>query len=201
MIKKLILIIVFFSICFSVQNNCLTSVFFIIKSIPIYSCSQEFMRYADSLGLKESGNNPDIINEIRCFAEHQWKEQTLKWLGFNIKLKNFRDNPRQIFPRTLQIEALKALIDTNKVLLEPYKFYVGTIIDSVLITESGLLATCHLGGPKSVKKYLLSRGNYLIIDGMRLEIKHSKKHSVFNSRDIFGTTIKDYLKEFQGFSI
>jgi hypothetical protein len=154
-------------------------ILFITKSEPIY---KGFQHYADDLGWWESRNNPDMVNSIGCFAEHQWKESTLAYLGYkDVTLKRFLDDPG-IFPRERQLEALMALIDTNKVRLEPYKFYIGHTIKGVIITKSGLLAACHLGGFESVKLFLKSNGK-------------------INKHDRFGTSIKDYIKLFEGYRL
>jgi hypothetical protein len=172
-------------------------IFYIAESSP---CIRGFNNYSDDLGYFESRNDTTIVNKIGCFAEHQWKQSTLRYLGYNITLKKFKKDP-SIFPRSMQREALKTLIDTTKFDLESYKYYIGTIIDGVYISESGLLAACHLGGAKSVKKYLLSNGTYILIDGLRLDIKHSKCQVKSNSKDIFGTSVKDYIKQFAGYNI
>lgn len=178
--KKLFLIII--SLC--TFNAMLTApnspvVIPLILNEPL---TKGFANYADDLGWYESGNNPDTINSIGCFAEHQWRESTLKELGYrDITLKRFRQNPL-IFPRDMQREALKALTDTNKVKLEPYKFYIGHIISGVKITESGMIAACHLGGFNSVKEFLESNGK-------------------INHHDRYGTSIKDYIVKFRNYRL
>lgn len=161
-----------------------------------------FKHYADDLGYVESRNNPFIVNKIGCFAEHQWKESTLHCLGYTeITLRRFKKDPVGVFPRKIQLEALKALTDTNKVCLEPFECYVGTVIDNVTVTWSGLLAASHLAGTKNVKKYLLTNGKYVIIDGMRLEILSISKRHKKNAKDMNGTSVKDYLSQFAGYNI
>lgn len=173
----------------------------VIYIIETPACVKGFTHYADDLGYDESRNDITIINEIGCFAEHQWKQTTLRYLGYNnITLSEFKKDP-SIFPKEIQREALRKLIDTTKFELRSYKYYIGTVIDDVEITESGLIAACHLGGIKSVRKYLLSRGQYLLIDGFRINIKHSKKQVKFNSHDIFGTYISDYIEKFNFYSL
>lgn len=162
-----------------------------------------FQHYTDDLGYLESRNNPKIVNKIGCFAEHQWKQSTLWTLGYtDITLKKFRKDPVGVFPRSMQIEALKALTDTNKVCLEPFECYIGTVIDDVTITWSGLLAASHLAGAKNVKKYLLTNGRYIIIDGIGIvEILSIKKKHKKNAKDMNGTSIKDYLSQFAWYNI
>jgi hypothetical protein len=59
---------------------------------------------------------------------------------------------------------------------------VGTTINGTVITWSGLIAAAHLGGAGSVIKYLNTNGNY-------------------DASDMNGTSISDYIREFQGYNI
>lgn len=175
-----------------------------VAYIAEYPPSQKgFQHYADDLGYHESRNNPFIVNKIGCFAEHQWKESTLHCLGYTeITLRRFKKDPVGVFPRSTQLEALKALTDTNKVHLEPFECYVGTVIDDITITWSGLLAASHLAGTQNVEKYLLTNGRYIIIDDIGIvDILSIKKKHKKNAKDMNGTSIKDYLSQFAGYNI
>ncbi len=59
---------------------------------------------------------------------------------------------------------------------------VGKKIHGITITESGILAAAHLSGAGNVKKFLRSGGSF-----------------AFN--DAFGTSIKDYMKKFEGYDV
>jgi hypothetical protein len=142
----------------------------------------EFSRFINDLGYRESGNNWLSVNKIGCFGEWQFAESTLKYLGFRkITLKKFRANPN-IFPRELQTEALKALIKVNLVYLKDYEHFKGDSIRGIAITKSGLIAASHLGGAGSVQKFLRSGGK-------------------INKKDLFGTSVSDYLKRFSSYEI
>lgn len=137
----------------------------------------EFDRFINDLGQRESGNNWLCINRIGCFGEWQFAESTLRYLGFRkITLKQFKKNP-DIFPRELQVKALKTLIRINLVLLTDYEHFIGDSIKGILITKSGMIAASHLGGARSLKMFLNSNGR-------------------INPKDLFGTSIFDYLKRF-----
>ncbi len=138
---------------------------------------KEFNDFINHLGFKESRNNWTIINSINCFGEWQIAHSTLIHLGYGYITPNeFRDNPF-IFPRKLQIEVLKTLISINELSLKPYENYIGTTINGILITKSGLLAGMHLGGLSGIKYFLMSNGN-------------------IDKTDENGTKISDYIKEF-----
>ena len=142
----------------------------------------EFTRFINNLGYRESGNNWLSVNQIGCFGEWQFAETTLKYLGFRkITLKRFRTNPF-IFPRELQAEALKSLIRVNLIYLKDYEHFKGVTIRGILITKSGMIAASHLGGAGSLKKFLDSGGRV-------------------NKKDVFGTSVSDYLKRFSAYDL
>ena len=143
---------------------------------------KEFSRFIHDLGYKESGNNWQSINLIGCFGEWQFEESTLKYLGYRtITLRKFKTNP-EVFPRELQLKALKTLIRVNLLHLIDYEHFIGDSINGVVITKSGMIAASHLGGAGSVQKFLNSNGR-------------------MNSKDVLGTSICDYLKRFRNYDI
>ncbi len=142
----------------------------------------EFSRFIEDLGFRESGNNWQSVNQIGCFGEWQFDESTLKYLGYKkITLKRFRANP-EIFPRDLQLKVLKTLIKVNLNFLMDYEHFIGKTINGVVITKSGMIAASHLGGAGSLQKYLNSNGK-------------------INKKDLFGTSIYDYLKTFSYYDL
>jgi hypothetical protein len=142
----------------------------------------EFSRFINDLGYRESANNWLCINLIGCFGEWQFAESTLKYLGFKkVTLKKFKKNP-EVFPRELQRRALKTLIDVNLAFLANYERYIGKTIKGVVITKSGMIAAAHLGGAGSVKKFLTSSGK-------------------MNNKDCLGTSIYDYMKKFSNYDL
>jgi hypothetical protein len=142
----------------------------------------EFSRFVNDLGSRESGNNWLSINRIGCFGEWQFDESTLHYLGYRkITLKKFKSNP-EIFPRELQLKALKTLIKVNLTFLMDYEHFIGDSINGIRITKSGMIAASHLGGAGSLQKFLNSNGR-------------------INKKDILGTSIYDYLKRFSSYDL
>jgi hypothetical protein len=142
----------------------------------------EFSRFINDLGYRESRNNWLSVNLIGCFGEWQFAESTLKYLGYRkITLNKFKVNPN-IFPRELQLKALKNLIKINLSYLMNYEHFIGDTIKGVPITKSGMIAASHLGGAGSLKRYLNSNGR-------------------INSKDVLGTSIYDYLKDFRFYNL
>jgi hypothetical protein len=142
----------------------------------------EFLRFMTDLGRRESGNNWLCINRIGCFGEWQFAESTLQYLGFKkITLKKFRANPG-IFPREMQMKAMRTLIRANLTLLTDYECFIGDTIKGILVTRSGMIAAAHLGGAGSLKKYLITKG-------------------AIDHHDSFGTAISSYLRKFNCYEL
>jgi hypothetical protein len=178
--KAITVLLIFISSCLILSGPNIGSTKIPIALYP--PLIKGFQHFSDDLGYRESLNNPDTINIIGCFGEHQWKESTLRYLRYkDITLRKFRKNP-DIFPESVQEEALKSLIEVNKALLRPYECYIGSTIKGVEITHSGLIAACHLAGFNNVRKFLLTNGKT-------------------NKRDCFNTSVKSYLQQFQGYKL
>ena len=137
----------------------------------------EFECFVNHLGLRESNNNWKAINTKGYIGEWQFGYGTLKTLGYGyITPEKFKDDPN-IFPRSLQKQVLRELVDVNIGELVSYEKYIGTTINGVKITRAGLIAAAHLGGMVSVQKFLTS-------------------HGVIDFKDIYGTKTSDYIREF-----
>jgi hypothetical protein len=142
----------------------------------------ELSRFINDLGYRESENNWLSVNRIGCFGEWQFAEATLRILGLKkITLKKFKANPH-IFPREMQLEALKELIKLNLNYLRNYEHFIGDTIKGVVITKSGMIAASHLGGAGTLIEFLNSNGKV-------------------NRKDIFGTSIYDYMKKFSAYEL
>lgn len=143
---------------------------------------RQFALFVDHLGMRESGNQWKIINQINCIGKYQFAYVTLKTLGYpEITPYRFRVNP-EIFPEDIQYQVLLALFKYNETALKDYMQYIGQSIGGVIITKSGMLAGAHLGGAGSVKLFIESGGR-------------------INKRDINGTSVKTYMQEFSIYTI
>lgn len=142
----------------------------------------ELSRFILDLGRSESHNNWMAVNLIGCFGEWQFAESTLKRLGYRkITLKKFKADPN-VFPRDLQLQALKGLIKINLHYLRNHKHRIGDTINDAVITKSGMIAAAHLGGAGTVMAFLDSDGK-------------------INRKDVLGTSIFDYMKRFSGYDL
>ncbi len=159
----------------------------------------ELELFCNQIDYDESRNNWLEVNIIGAFGAPQFMYKTLKGLGYgHITLKKFKKDP-SIFPPELQRKVLKSLIASNTAIMSEYiKKYEGfeiinissysldpirdSNIEIIKVTKSGILAACHLGGPKSVKLYLDSGGK-------------------INKKDLFKTSIEDYMKRYSNFNL
>ena len=107
-------------------------------------------------------------------GKYQFGSETLRILGI-------RDTISFLRSRKLQEKAFLANLSRNKwELRKEITKYSGKIINGIEITESGILASAHLGGPGSVKRFLKTNGRR-------------------KCKDSYGTSIKEYMKDFAGY--
>lgn len=133
-----------------------------------------FAGFKEALGFKESRNDYSVINKFGYLGKYQFGRSTLSLLGIH-------DTEAFLASPVLQEKAFIANTSRNKwVLRKDIKRFVGKEVNGILVTESGILAAAHLGGPGSVKRYLRSGG----VDGFR---------------DAFGTSLKSYMTKFGGY--
>lgn len=135
---------------------------------------KSFIAFKQAVAYKESQGKYDIVNDFGYMGKYQFGGSALRTVGITNR-KEFLNNP------VLQEEAFKALLAINKHELQnEIEKYSGKVINGTEITESGILASAHLLGAGSVKRYLRSNGQVRITDG-------------------YGTTMRSYMKKFGGY--
>ena len=135
---------------------------------------KSFTGFKEQLGFKESQNDYFRVNTLGYLGKYQFGKSTLELIGID-DAKHFLNTPE------LQEKAFIANAERNKwVLRRDIKRFVGKRINGIMVTESGILAAAHLAGPGGVKKYLRSYGSD-------------------SFEDAYGTSIKYYMKRFQGY--
>ena len=137
---------------------------------------KSFVGFKEALGFKESQGRYFIKNSLGYLGKYQFGRSTLEVLGvYNTNF--FINNP------LVQEKAFEANLSRNKwVLRRDIKRFVGKTISGVKVTESGILAAAHLGGPGNAKKFLRSYGS--------------------NSfKDAYGTSVRYYMKKFAGYDV
>ncbi|AVR43893.1 peptidoglycan-binding protein LysM [Christiangramia fulva] len=137
---------------------------------------KSYVGFKEAVAFKESQGNYKNINEYGYLGKYQFGKGTLKLLGIYDTVE-FLESP------ALQEAAFYANASRNKWILQrDIKRFDGKTINGVKVTESGILAAAHLAGPGSVKKYLRSWGAQAFSDA-------------------FGTSIRNYMKRFQGYDV
>lgn len=133
-----------------------------------------FIAFKEAIGFKESNGHYSKVNTLGYMGKYQFGTSTLRTVGIHDN-SAFLNNPR------MQEKAFVALIKRNKSELKnEIKHYSGKVVAGVKVTESGILAAAHLGGPGSVRKFLKSNGRK-------------------QSKDTYGTSVKTYMKKFGGY--
>ena len=131
--------------------------------------------FLQAMGKRESSNNYRAVNRFGYMGKYQFGKSTLKTLKIKVSKEEFLNNP------DLQEEAMHKLLLYNQKKLKKYiEKYDGKIVHGVFVTESGLLAAAHLGGPGSVRKWF--RTGAVRKDGN-------------------GVKITSYMKNFSGYSL
>jgi len=131
--------------------------------------------FLNDIGFRESSNRYNVVNQYGYMGKYQFGIKTLRQIGIETTKKEFLSSP------DLQEEAMITLLKANQHnLRRQIKKYDGKLVNGILVTESGLLAAAHLGGPGSVKKWLRSGEDF---------------------RDGNGTKITSYIKTFNGYDL
>ena len=135
---------------------------------------KNLIRFLEDLGHSESRGRYDIENSYGYLGKYQFGMSTLKGLGYKISDKDFLNSPH------IQEEAMLKLLNHNKKHLKKYiERYQGKNIRGIFITESGILAAAHLGGPRNVKRWF---------KGKRF-------------KDGYGTSLSDYMDKFSNYDL
>ena len=141
----------------------------VIKEVPNLNL------FLNDIGFRESSNRYNVVNQYGYMGKYQFGIKTLRQIGIETTRKEFLSSP------DLQEEAMITLLKANQHnLRRQIKKYDGKLVNGILVTESGLLAAAHLGGPGSVKKWLRSGEDF---------------------RDGNGTKITSYIKTFNGYDL
>mgnify|MGYP000456647443 CR=1 FL=1 len=150
------------------------SIFLEYKNIPFVG--KMYNGFREAIAFKESQGKYGVVNSLGYMGKYQFGRATLE--RFNIyDTKRFLQTPE------LQEDAFLALCSVNKwILRKDINRSVGKKIDGITITESGILAAAHLAGAGNVKKFLRSGGDFYFADA-------------------YGTSVRNYLKQFSGYDV
>ena len=127
-----------------------------VAKLPLVKNHSSFL---SAIGHRESTNNYKAVNQFGYLGKYQFGRKTLNAIGLDsVSNREFLANP------SIQEEAMTILLRKNRhTLRREIRKYVGDTINSIYITESGILAAAHLAGAGNVKKFF--RRGYEFKDG------------------------------------
>ncbi len=168
-----------------------------LANITYYS-KGTYNDYFEALGSRESSNNYYAVNQYGYLGKYQMGEAALIQAGYykydGSKVNNWTgewtskaqvsyagSKNKFLNNKTAQENAVRIYTQKNWELIKHYKLhkYVGTTINNIKITESGLLAGAHLLGIGNLRKFILNNS-----------IK----------KDANGVSITSYIKAFGGYN-
>lgn len=131
--------------------------------------------FLEAVAQSESNNNYSCVNKLGYLGKYQFSKVLLRDLGIKVSKEEFISNPK------IQEFAMRKLLYHNKhILRKEIAMFDGKEVNGVFVTESGILAAAHLGGPKSVKLFL---------------------YKGVNKKDAMGTKVSSYMKKFSGYRL
>ena len=169
--------------------------------LPAQAATKSYVDYLHALGKRESGNNYSIANSLGYLGRFQFGEAALTDCRFyagdgtrkNDWMGRFRDeavaqgvSSRSDFLATPKFQDYAILrfneIQWATIVRIDLPQYIGRTVGGVTITRSGMLGGAHLVGPGALKKFLVSNGANVPVDGN-------------------GTRITEYMRLFAGFDV
>lgn len=138
--------------------------------------TQEY--FLKKIAFYESGGSYNPKGNESYHGKYQIGRAALDAIGFNGISKDDFINDHE-----LQEVAMRRLMKHNKKMMAEWiGKYEGKTIAGIYVTQSGILAASHLGGPGNVMKFLQTNGSEIFRDGN-------------------GTPITKYLKELSGYKL
>jgi len=130
-----------------------------------------FKDFLHKLAWRESRGNWTVVNRFGYIGKYQFGQAALTELNYQVDIDSFKVNPL-IFPEHIQDSLAIELVKLNKRRIKPFiKRYAGKTINSIKVTESGILAASHLVGGGNVRKWLRSKGKNCTLDGNGVSIE------------------------------
>jgi hypothetical protein len=135
--------------------------------------------FMDRMAILEGNGDPKKTSPSGSYiGKFQFGKQAFKEVGYDVNIRKFKKNPN-ILPEHIQEKLfIKYCLANKKYLERDIKKYSGKTIKGVKITKAGMLAAAHLRGYIAVREFLQTKGRV-------------------NKKDGNGTSVKDYLSEFQ----
>lgn len=138
-------------------------------------------KFLHTLKMRESSGVLDTVNSLGYFGLYQFGEVAMRDLGLNIDHRYFTANIGK-YTEEVQDSICIEYCKLNKHYLRRYYCYLGSVINGIEVTESGMIASAHLVGNGGVKKWLRSNGKEVVTDS-------------------FGTSIEEYMSTFKNLKL
>jgi hypothetical protein len=137
----------------------------------------ELEKFLNHMAHRESDNTQHVVNKFGMMGKYQFDPNTIRVLGYRVTRSQFLLNDE------LQDSVMVTYMRSNNRLLDQLiERYEGRKFKGILITRSGVLAAAHLAGAGNVRKYFA--------DG-----------DMNGRTDANGTSIRDYLEEFNKYKL
>lgn len=144
---------------------------------PLVSEKSDMERFMDAVAHRESKGNHRVVNQLGMMGKYQFSRTTLRLLRKDITPKQFLQNPH------IQDTVMLQYLRVNNTMLDPIiSKYEGKTFKGIKITRSGILAAAHLGGAGSVLSWFRNPSEAGLVDAN-------------------GTSIREYMSKFAGYSI
>jgi len=154
----------------------------IIKSTIQLKSTKDYFK---KLAFKESSNTWDTVRYVTkrnkripvYVGKYQFGNMAFKDIKSDVRVKDFVNDPSIWTSEQQDLDLIK-LLNNNKHYLRKknnfkgYKHYIGTTINGVDMTESGILTAAHLVGNRGVKRFLKSNGKVDPVDGNGTKCSH-----------------------------
>lgn len=126
----------------------------------------------------ESDHDQYAVNEYGMLGKYQFSPRTLRVMGVNITKEEFLSN------EDLQDSVMLVYMKNNYRELYPLvKPFLGTYVNGILITKSGIIAGAHLVGTQGICAYFYPERCHAIL------------------KDANGATVELYLRRFGNYNI
>jgi hypothetical protein len=135
--------------------------------------------FMNRMAMLEGDGDPTKTSPSGSYiGKFQFGSLAFKEVGYDINIRKFKKNPSILPEHTQEKLFIKYCLANKRYLEKDINKYSGKTIKGIKITKAGMLAAAHLRGYIAVRQFLKTKGRV-------------------NKTDGNGTSVKDYLSEFQ----
>lgn len=149
-----------------------------VPNAIVYSEPTEVEKFMQAMAKRESNNNHRVVNRFGMMGRYQFSPSTVRILGFDVDKESFLSNPH--LQDSVMVTYMRANARDLRNIIERYE---GRIYKGVRISRAGVIAAAHLVGSGEVKRFF------------------SDPTDMVGRADANGTSLRNYLEEFNGYNI